>query len=68
MATYSLLDIFLGRARHVRIKEYRRATGCRHPIARHGWGNGSWTSYMLAWRTNPSGKQPCGCIYTYGVV
>lgn len=64
--TYTVLEAFLPRRRPVRITRFIRAATCDRPTGRHMWGaKGTRLSFALAWRTNPSGVQACGCVWEY---
>lgn len=69
--TYTVADAFaitFGLAKSVRVHYYQRKDGCRRPTLRHMWDDGTFWSWLIAWRTNPPGTQPCGCTFEYGEI
>ena len=65
--TFTMLDLILLRKKaRVKIIKYQRFATCKWGTVKHFWGTpGRFWSWFIAWRTNPSGIQKCGCLFEY---
>lgn len=66
--SFTMWDVLRFRNKNVKVTHYVRAIGCKIPTVLHMWGKGTWLSWFLAWHTNPSGQQKCGCLFEYGEI